>query len=57
MNFDPFMALELQEGGLAGIRGKFFLDDSAEMDEQELRKYEEQFPPKEKGEPKIKINI
>jgi predicted N-acetyltransferase YhbS len=57
MNFDPFMALELKENGLLGVKGKFFLDDSAEINEQELRKFEEQFPTKEKGEPKIKINI
>jgi len=57
MNFDPFLALELQEDGLANIQGKFYLDDSAEMDERELSKYEDLFPPKEKGKPKIKINI
>jgi len=57
MNFDPFMALELQENGLADIQGKFFLDDSAEINEQDLSIYEEQFPAKEKGEPKIKINV
>jgi len=57
MNFDPFMALELQEDGLAYIQGKFYLDDSAEMDERELSKYKDKFPPEEKGKPKIKINI
>lgn len=57
MNFDPFMALELQENGLANIRGKFYLDESAEIDEDKLQKFEEQFPKKEKGEPKIKISL
>ena len=57
MNFDPFMALELQENGLAEVQGKFYLDESAEINEQDLRIFEEQFPAKEKGEPKIKINI
>jgi predicted N-acetyltransferase YhbS len=57
MNFDPFMALELKENGLSNISGKFFLDDIAEINEQELNEYEKQFPPKEKGEPKIKINV
>jgi len=57
MNFDPFMALELQENGLAAIQGKFYLDESAEINEQELLEFEEQFPAKEKGEPKIKINV
>ena len=56
MNFDPFMALELQVNGLSHISGKFFLDDSAEINEQKLTEYEKQFPPKEKGEPIIKIN-
>lgn len=57
MNFDPFMALELQDNGLSIVHGKFFLDESAEINEQELSRYEEQFPLKEKGEPKIKINV
>jgi len=57
MNFDPFMALELQENGLAEVQGKFYLDESAEINEQELCIFEEQFPAKEKGEPKIKINV
>jgi len=57
MNFAPFMALELQENGLAEVQGKFFLDESAEINEQELCIFEEQFPAKEKGEPKIKINV
>ena len=36
MNFDPFMALELQDKGLSNVHGKFFLDDTAEINEQEL---------------------
>jgi predicted N-acetyltransferase YhbS len=57
MNFDPFMTLELQKDGLAGVNGKFYLDESAEINEQDLHIFEEQFPAKEKGEPKININI
>lgn len=57
MNFDPFMALELQENGLAEVQGKFYLDESAEINEQELCIFEEQFPAKEKGEPKINIHV
>jgi len=57
INFDPFMALELQENGLSDVQGQFFLDESAEINKQELVKYEDQFPPKEKGEPKININV
>ena len=57
MNFDPFMALELREKGLSDVQGKSFLDDSAEFNEQELARYEEQFPSKKKGEPKIRIIV
>lgn len=57
MNFDPFMALELKKNGLAAVKGKFFLDGSAEINEEELSKYEKQFPLKEKGEPRIKISL
>lgn len=57
MNFDAFMALELQDNGLSNVHGRFYLDESAEINEQELIKYEKQFPPKKKGEPKIKIIV
>jgi predicted N-acetyltransferase YhbS len=57
MNFDPFMALELQNNGLSNVHGRFYLDESAEINEQELSKYENHFPYKEKGEPKFKINV
>ena len=57
LNFEPFMALELQGNGLADVKGKFLLDESAEINEEELSKYEGQFPAKEKREPKIKIQI
>jgi len=56
-NFDPFMAMELQDNGLSNVHGKFYLDESAEICEEELLKFEEQFPYKEKGEPKIKIPV
>jgi len=57
LNFDPFMALELQEDGLADVKGKFYLHESAEIDKEKLQKYEELFPKKEKGDPKIKIKV
>ena len=57
LNFDPFMALELQDNGLSDVDGKFYLDESAEINDQELIKYEEHFPWKEKGEPKNKISV
>lgn len=57
MNFDPFMALELKKDGLAKVQGKFFLDSSAHIEEDQLRMFEKQFPVKEKSEPKVKINI
>ena len=49
-NFDPFMALELSEGSLKGIQGRFYeapvfqpVSDSAE-----LESFDKQFPHKEK---------
>lgn len=47
-NFEPFMALELQEKGLININGKFFEDDSFLNDETGLIEFEKQFPYKEK---------
>ncbi len=55
LNFDPFMALELQENGLENVQGKFFEDKAVEINQDQLRKFEKQFPVKEKAEPKIKI--
>lgn len=54
-NFDPFMALELRENGLANIQGRFFDDEAFEIDEDELEEFEKRFPAKKKGEPKIRI--
>lgn len=47
-NFEPFMALELQDKGLININGKFFEDDSFLNDEAGLIEFEKQFPYKEK---------
>jgi len=55
-NYDPFQVLELQEKGLAPIQGKFIIPESIEVNEEDLNQFEEQFPYKEKGEAKIKIN-
>ena len=47
-NLDPFMALELREGNLDGIQGKFFYDPVFEPGEDELEMFEKEFSPKEK---------
>ncbi|MFA6252468.1 MAG: N-acetyltransferase [Candidatus Paceibacterota bacterium] len=47
-NFEAFMVLELQKGGLAGIRGKFFEDPVFKTDEKELEDFDKDFPKKEK---------
>lgn len=56
-NFEPFMALELFPGALSTIEGRFFEDKAFETDEQSLEDFEKQFPLKEKGTPKINIEI
>jgi predicted N-acetyltransferase YhbS len=56
-NFEPFMALELQENGLANVKGRFFEDETFTIKEEELNKYEKKFPAKEKGKPKFDINL
>jgi len=48
LNFKSFMAKELQKDGLKKIYGKFFEDESYIVDENELIKFESQFPFKEK---------
>jgi predicted N-acetyltransferase YhbS len=48
MNFDPFMAKELQKKGLQHIQGRFFEDESFYVDAAELEDFEKQFPFKEK---------
>ncbi len=47
-NFEPFMALELQEGSLKNAHGKFFEDECFTTNEAELVEFEKQFPYKEK---------
>ena len=47
-NFEPFMALELQEESLKNVSGKFFEDECFETNEAELVEFEKQFPYKEK---------
>jgi len=42
------MALELQENGLANVKGRFFEDEAFTIKEEELNKYEKKFPAKEK---------
>ncbi len=56
-NFEPFMALELFPGALSTINGRFFEDKAFETDGQSLEAFEKQFPFKEKGTPKINIEI
>lgn len=47
-NFEAFMALELYEGSLKGISGKYYEDSVFEVDDEELNIFEKQFPYKEK---------
>jgi len=45
---DALMALELQEGALHGISGRFFEGDAYRVDAEELIEFEKTFPYKEK---------
>jgi predicted N-acetyltransferase YhbS len=47
-NFDAFMALELYDDSLKGISGKFYADEVFEIEAEELKDFEKQFPHKEK---------
>lgn len=47
-NFEPFMALEFQNNGLANVKGKFFEDHAFEIQADELIEFEKNFPYKEK---------
>lgn len=47
-NFDAFMALELYDGSLSGISGKFYYDSIFAVDKNELEEFEKKFPYKEK---------
>ena len=51
------MALELFPGALSTVKGRFFEDKAFETDEFTLETFEKQFPYKEKGTPKIKIEV
>ena len=47
-NFDAFMALELFEGALDGITGKYYEDHAFEIRDEELEAFEREFPYREK---------
>ncbi|TCO69258.1 GNAT family N-acetyltransferase [Marinisporobacter balticus] len=47
-NFEAFMVLELYEGSLKGISGKYYEDSVFEIDNEELNIFDKQFPYKEK---------
>lgn len=47
-NFDAFMALELYNGSLKQVSGKFFASGSFEVTEEELDNFEKEFPHKTK---------
>ncbi|RPJ73816.1 MAG: N-acetyltransferase [Alphaproteobacteria bacterium] len=47
-NFDAFMALELYNGSLKHVSGKFFASGSFEVTEEELENFEKEFPHKTK---------
>ena len=55
-NFEPFMALELRENGLADVKGRFFEDEAFEIKEEQLIEFEKKFPAKEKGKPRVDIS-
>ena len=47
-NFEAFMALELYDGSMNGIYGKFYEDKVFEIEKEELEIFEKEFPYKEK---------
>ncbi|MCY6958343.1 GNAT family N-acetyltransferase [Clostridium brassicae] len=47
-NFEDFMALELYEGSLERISGKFYEDSVFKTNKEELNSFEKQFPCKKK---------
>ena len=55
-NFDALMAMELYDGALHGISGRFFEDDAFDCDKTETEKYNKNFPHKEPVE-MISINV
>ncbi|NLW78456.1 MAG: N-acetyltransferase [Ruminococcaceae bacterium] len=54
-NFDPFMALELQPGALAGIQGRFYDDPFFVLDAAEVEAFDKHFPKKEKGPARVPL--
>lgn len=58
-NFEEFMVLELEEGSLEGISGRFYEDSVFQIDKEELNVFEKQFPYKEKHvtDTQLKIDI
>lgn len=56
-NFDPFMALPLSGNSLSNIRGRFYEADSFAFDDNDLERFDEGFEKKEKGKPRIELNI
>ena len=47
-NFDAFMALELRDGALNGISGRFYESQAFKVEDKELERFEREFPYKEK---------
>ncbi len=47
-NFDAFMTLELYNGALKGVFGKFYEDNVFQTDKEETELFEKEFPYKEK---------
>lgn len=47
-NFEEFMALELYDGSLKGISGKYYEDEVFKIEKDELEIFEKEFPYKEK---------
>lgn len=47
-NLEPFMALELQDGGLTNVAGKFYEDKAFEINKDALEEFEKDFPHREK---------
>lgn len=47
-NFDPFMAKELYAESLQGITGRYFEDAAFQVNEKELKLFDQGFPPRQK---------
>lgn len=56
-NYDPFMALELNDNALTNIQGRFIEAKAFITNEDELNEFDAAFPIKVRTEPKIKINL